>query len=251
MDRKGICEHNKHWSRCATCLGHNINKDKCSRCKKPYYGDTTILHNGKPLSTCEECRKENCPHGKRNKSECKECKKINMKNNFCEHNTRKERCIICTPDTKHFCTSCRLFVVKKSNNYLCSYCNPDKKTIQKTKEVRLKTFLENENYKFIYNKKCNLNNSCQTYFPDFLIDCNKFFLIIECDENAHDSYDFKCEKIRENNICYALGLPCVFIRYNPDKKGVKIKTKEKILKSYIEYYVKKEESDNETVYLFY
>ena len=49
------------------------------------------------------------------------------------------------------------------------------------------------NYKFVYNKKCNLDNSCQTYFPDFLIDCNTFFLIISldgtCDEFAHSGYD--------------------------------------------------------------
>jgi hypothetical protein len=84
-----------------------------------------------------------------------------------------------------------------------------------------------------------------------MIDCNSFFLIIECDEDAHSSYDPECEIIRENNICFALGLPCVFIRFNPDKKKIKMKTKEKVLKSYIEFYKNKTVCDNEIIYLFY
>lgn len=150
------------------------------------------------------------------------------------------------------CRSCKLFASQTENNYLCSYCNPNKKTKRlKTKELKVKTFLEEQGYKFDYNKKCNVDKSCQTYFPDFMIDCNSFFLIIECDEDGHKSYDNICERIRENNICFALGLPCVFIRYNPDKKNIKMNTKEKVLKSYIEFYKSKENCDNETVYLFY
>lgn len=109
-----------------------------------------------------------------------------------------------------------------------------------------------ENYNdFIYNKKVNMNSTCQTYYPDFLKDCGTFFLIIECDEKAHKDYPFSCERIRENNIVFALGLPCVFIRYNPDKKGIKEETKQRLLKSYMDYYLQKEFSDNEVVYLFY
>lgn len=76
-------------------------------------------------------------------------------------------------------------------------------------------------------------------------------MIIECDEFAHSGYDTLCEKIRENNICFALGLPCVFIRFNPDKKKIKMKIKEKVLKSYIDYYTSNEKCDNEVCYLFY
>ena len=44
-----------------------------------------------------------------------------------------------------------------------------------------------------------------------------------------------------NNIIYSLGLPTVFIRFNPDKKNkenklISLKTKQTILKSYIDYY---------------
>jgi hypothetical protein len=149
------------------------------------------------------------------------------------------------------CRSCKLFGTIKLNNYLCSYCNPDKITRQKSKELQLKTFFEVQGYVFIYNKKCNISNTCQTYYPDFVFDCLKFFLIIECDERGHSHYSKQCERIRENNICFSLGLPCVFIRYNPDKRGITQKTKEMVLKSYIEYYKNSSTCDNEVVYLFY
>jgi hypothetical protein len=261
----GICKHNKRKTHCKECNGsvfceHNKQKSRCKKC-----GGSQICEHDKRKETCKECDGSGiCEHGKikiqcracegsqicqhdKVKSICKECDGSQI----CEHDKQKYQCIICTPDSKAFCKSCRLFLVKKKTNYLCSYCNPEKSKRQKTKEICLKTFLEENNYKFIYNKKCNLDNSCQTYYPDFLIDCNTFFLIIECDENAHNSYNTECEKIRENNICYALGLPCVFIRYNPDKKGIKMKIKEKILKSYIDFYISKEKCNNEVQYLFY
>lgn len=114
----------------------------------------------------------------------------------------------------------------------------------------MKEFLDKNGYVYDYNKKCNLDSTCQTYYPDFLIDCVTFFIILECDENAHFSYPEDCERIRENNICFALGLPCIFLRYNPDKKGIKMKTKQIVLKSYIEYYKSLTICDNETVFLF-
>ena len=70
-------------------------------------------------------------------------------------------------------------------------------------------------------------------------------------EDSHKAYDMKCEKIRENNICYSLGFPCVFIRFNPDKKEIFSKTKYIVLKSYIEYYKNTEKSNNIVEYLFY
>jgi hypothetical protein len=223
------------------------NKDKIKVYMKEY--NKTYRNNNKNsiIEKEKEYRENNNKKIKEYKKEYYENNKEAIKENtkeYYENNKDKVK-------EKSKCRSCNLFSTNKSTNYLCSYCNPDKSKHQKTKEMRVKTFLEENNYKFIHNKKCNLDNSCQTYYPDFIIDCNRFFLIIECDENAHSSYDADCEKIRENNICYALGLPCVFIRYNPDLKGVKLKIKEIVLKSYIEYYKNLQECDNEVQYLFY
>lgn len=277
------CEHNKRKSRCKECDGnqickHDKRKDMCKECKGSAFcqhqiektkckdcGGSSICEHNRQRQICKECNGVSICEHKRIKSQCKECngsgicehnnykslcKKCNG-TSICKHYKQTYYCIECSPNSKAFCTSCKLFMVKKKNNYLCSYCNPDKPIRQKTKELKVKTFLEEQGYKFIHNRKCNLDNSCQTYFPDFLIDKGTFFLIIECDEDAHSSYPIDCEKIRENNICFALGLPCVFIRFNPDKKGIKMKTKQKVLKSYIDYYFGKEKSDNEVCYLFY
>ena len=70
---------------------------------------------------------------------------------------------------------CRLFYVTKRTNYLCSYCNPEKSKLVKTKENRLRDFLTKNN-----------NDCCLKYRPDFLIDSDSYFIIIECDENAHE-----------------------------------------------------------------
>ena len=40
-------------------------------------------------------------------------------------------------------------------------------------------------------------------------------VIIECDENAHSGYDKSKERERERRIAINLGLPTVFIRFNP------------------------------------
>ena len=261
-----ICIHKKHKRTCKDCKGpdiciHNRIKSQCKDCK----GSAICIHN-KIKRTCKECKGSAiCIHNTI-KYICKKCFPNKIMNKYkrkykkrisCTHNKRKEYCFICSPNSKALCKTCHLFRVNKSTNYLCSYCNPESSKKQKTKENRVKQFLEEHNYTFVYNKKCNLNSTCQKYFPDFLIDCNTFFLIIECDEDSHSSYPIDCEKMRENNICYALGLPCVFIRFNPDKspiskKKIKIETKEKVLKSYIEFYKSKEIIEgNEVCYLFY
>jgi hypothetical protein len=143
--------------------------------------------------------------------------------------------------------------VRKETNYLCSYCNDIPNKREKMKEIQLKKFLD-ENYgenNIIYNRSVRTDTSCQLYFPDFVFDNGSLFIVIECDENAHKGYPMDCERIRENNITFQLGLPCVFIRWNPDKKNVKMKTKLMVLKSTIDFYKEKDVINPETVYLFY
>lgn len=150
------------------------------------------------------------------------------------------------------CRSCGIFQTKNINKFLCSYCNPNKPDFIKKREVQLKSFLEENNYEFEYNKICRYQD--KWYYPDFKIKCENYWIIIECDEKAHRDYDKEDEKERENNICLGLNLPCVFLRFNPDtgfKKKIKMKTKQKVLKSYIEYYLSKEKCNNEVCYLFY
>jgi hypothetical protein len=256
-----ICEHNIQKRTCRICDGgsfceHNIIKSRCKECK----GGSICEHN-KRKSLCKECDGSGFCEHKIRKEYCKECKGVSL----CEHKIRKDMCricegiqicvhkkqihfcIICRPDSKYFCKECRIFQVKKEP-YLCSYCNPIKIKKIKMKEIKLKKFLEN-NYKFEYNICCNYDN--KRYYPDFKIKCKNYWIIIECDEKAHETYSIIEEKIRENNIYLALNLPCIFLRFNPDKKDIKINIKYKILKSYIDYYMNKENVLNTIEYLFY
>ena len=97
------CEHKRQKAKCKECLGHPVNQNKCSRCKKNYQPDENILFNGKPLQTCDECRSK-CEHGEYGKRNCSLCQEIiknrtneNRRLNKCCHDKRKNLCIICNP----------------------------------------------------------------------------------------------------------------------------------------------------------
>ena len=150
------------------------------------------------------------------------------------------------------CMSCGFFQVVKSSNYLCGYCRPQ--TVVRAKKERIvKDVLEAKipEYKFIHNKQIN-NDCCLKYRPDFLFGRGSYYLIAECDENGHETYDKDCEIIRMNNISSGLGLPTKFIRYNPDLKGVKTKIKHKKLIETLKYWLNLEFLDDPSaLYLFY
>ena len=236
-----ICEHNRRKSTCKDCGGgsiceHNRIKYQCKDC-----GGNGICEHDKIKSRCKDCGGGSiCEHNRR-KSTCKECKGIGV----CIHDREKNTCNLCSTNKNKFCKKCQQFLVNKPKT-LCSVC--DDKAYKKTKEYELKEFLNSNYNNIIYNKSINLNNSCKKYRPDFLIDCLNFFLIIECDEYGHRNY--KCEEVRMNDIIFQLGLPCTFIRYNPDSKVDKI-TKHRVLKSYIDYYINKQFVNPEVVYLFF
>jgi len=147
------------------------------------------------------------------------------------------------------CTSCGIFTVNKKRNYLCSYCSPTHR--QTTKEDIVKALLQKNSYTFIHDKQI-ANDSCIRNRPDFLFDCHTYYVILECDEDAHKSYEKECEFVRMNNISYVLNKPTLFIRYNPDLKQVKRKEKhETLLKTLDRCLYKECIPQNEPIYLFY
>jgi len=190
---------------------------------------------------CSECRLDNMIDVVHKKCKCGNPVSFNIPGKealFC--GSCKLKSMI---DVKHpKCKSCGLFYVIKITD-ICYYCNPVKNKKYKQKENIIKELLQDNNIVFIQDKPLQtINNECQKYRPDFLIDCHTFFLILEVDEYAHKDYDKECELIRMNNIVYNLGLPCVFLRYNPDwsKTGTNNKMKKLIkhtlLMSYIRHY---------------
>ena len=113
------------------------------------------------------------------------------------------------------CISCGLFISTKKP-FLCSYCNPDTKKRHNTSEMKVVEFLKTTEYSsFIHNQ--SIGFVCGNYRPDILYDCLTHFVVIEIDEQQHRQYEKKCEYSRMLNIEQSLGLPTVFIRYNPHK----------------------------------
>lgn len=262
-DCKGsrICEHNQRKSRCLICKGSNICvhekiKEGCKQCKgssicihgkhkrtcKPC-GGSRICPHGLGKQYCKECGNF-CPHGKHKhfcidcggaslcehkirKSKCKEC----GGSDFCEHNKRKTHCKKC--GGTRLCKSewCETSANKRYDNY-CLRCYihlfPDKPVSKnyKTKEYTVvehikKKFIE---YDWIHDKK--IEDGCSAKRPDLLLDLGYQVIIIEIDENQHDTYDCTCENKRLMLLCKDLNYrPVIFLRFNPDEyieKGKKI-----------------------------
>ena len=118
------------------------------------------------------------------------------------------------------CNGCGLYVVNGTATKLCSYCSPVT-TRQRTKEGAIATLLQEHfpNHTFDNNQTfaCDISCAIKKYRPDFSLDLGFYYMIIECDEDAHRQYDDWCERKRMYEISMGLGVPVVFIRYNPDQ----------------------------------
>jgi hypothetical protein len=149
------------------------------------------------------------------------------------------------------CKSCGLYKVTSKTNYFCQFCNPDSVLRTKSKENIIRDLLLANNYKFIHNKQF-ANDCYDKYRPDFLFDCGTYFVVLEVDENKHSGYNKECEHIRMNNISMSLGLPTLFIRYNPDNKRYTDASKQQHLLYTINQNLNMELLlDPTPVYLFY
>jgi hypothetical protein len=146
------------------------------------------------------------------------------------------------------CKDCGLFTVGKKP-YKCSYCKDDSDKRKKTKEMKVVDYFKEQKMDFIHNK--SVGAECGSYRPDLLFDTGTHFVVVEIDEEQHKSvtdnsrYGNICERVRENNIFIALGLPTVFIRYNPDSykidgKTIKMYSKQRlsILQNKVNYHLK-------------
>lgn len=154
------------------------------------------------------------------------------------------------------CKSCGLFCVSKKP-HLCVYCKPKSTMREKTKEMIVVNYFNEQGYEFIHNK--SVGYVCGNYRPDIRIDAQTHIVIVEIDENQHKQYDMRCEIARMFNIFQAEGLQCVFIRYNPDVfkvKGIakKIQTDKRLkeLNNITKYYIENIPEEPLSVYrLFY
>ena len=244
-----LCKHDKRKQNCRECspqnfCEHDILKRNCPECNPKLLCEHNIRKNDcrecNPKLLCKhnirkkDCRicnpKVLCKHDKR-KGDCREC----SPQNFCKHEKKKRRCHIC--DGSQLCIHCKHIRGKKryvesldKKIRCCAGCfynfYPNDEI---PRRYKLKQHYFNEKLIkefgadfFQYDKR--IKCGCSGRMPDWFIDCFKYSIIIELDEDQH-KYE-SCDDKRMMELFKDLGnRPLVLIRINPDKyKG---KTKER------------------------
>jgi len=116
-----------------------------------------------------------------------------------------------------------------------NFMRKQKKKFEKTKEMAIVTYLKKElpDSDFIHNKSVGVACTDGHLFPDIRFDCIWFHLIVEVDEFEHRGANYNCDNKRMHDVTAKLGLPCIFIRYNPDSKD---SDKTKLLEK-VKYYL--------------
>jgi len=106
---------------------------------------------------------------------------------------------------------------------LCADCGSNFLSYRLCKQRRVKGYLDGtlEIPPYEYYDEI-VNSSCGRERPDFVWDCGTHKVILEVDEDQHKDRLRTCEQTRMINITQAFFMPCIWIRYNPDKfKGQK------------------------------
>jgi very-short-patch-repair endonuclease len=196
----------------------NIVHNKCQEntCKEiPIFG----FLNKKKLY-CLKHKKENMINlFLENKCSVLECSEeysnIFDKVKYCNSHTPNNNLIL----VKRLCKYCD---IKDESDYICKDC----KNIKNKKEWAIVKYLrKNIITKFEYDSSKMLQG-CSKKRPDIYFELDKHCVIVEIDENQHNSYEDKCECARINEIVNGIGgKSVIIIRYNPDV----VKNKNKVI----------------------
>ena len=151
---------------------------------------------------------------------------------------------------KYGCETCKINLVYNLFTNLdceriCSDCSNPKRNpkYQKTKEWIVVRKLREDltDIPFIHNEsvgnECTLQDREDTnghLYPDIRFELLGFDLIVEVDEHKHRGAGYSCDQRRMYDIVAKLGLPCVFIRYNPDDKKSDYNVLLEMIKEYLE-----------------
>jgi hypothetical protein len=220
-----ICEHNKRKQVCIECKGsqiceHNNRKDRCIGCK----GSQICEHN-KDKNNCVECNGKNiCKHN-RIQYQCIECEG----GRICKHKKRKSHCKECGGSALCKSEWCEITANSKYDSY-CLNCFihlfPDRPNARnyKTKEKAVVDYIIQQfpldKYTWINDKR--IQDGCSRKRPDLLLDLGYQVIIIEVDENQHETYDCSCENKRLMELSQDVNhRPIIFLRFNPDEYTIK------------------------------
>jgi len=232
---RGMCEHGRMKYVCieGDCNGNA----RCEHGNRKVYcneGDcqgAVRCEHGRIKYDCNEgdCNgSSRCEHG-RIKARCKEC----GGSAYCEHGQRKDSCPKCGGNS--LCIHCKMihgrsrYVESLDKKVRCCarcfynfYPNDEIPRRYKLKQHYFNEKLIEEFGADFFQYDKRIKCGCSGRMPDWFIDCFKYSIIIELDEDQHKYRS--CDDKRMMELFKDLGnRPLVLIRINPDKYKGKTK----------------------------
>jgi len=190
----------------------NVTSKRCEKC-------CTIPGYGMPGNPPTVCAKHKRPgdiaHPKRKCEECKEFAIYGMDSipKFCEtHKSDQHMNLV-----HHDCVVCGVLEITDTEGK-CSRCSEYmKKRLYCRKQRLVKAWIDTSDLlKYeSYDKQLD-GGSCGKERPDFMWDAITHKVILEVDEDQHKDRPCECEQTRMANLTNSIGMPCVWIRFNPD-----------------------------------
>jgi hypothetical protein len=177
-------------------------------------------------NTKKICIEENCNNGAhytiKNNNNGIYCN-LHKKDNMCSNKVKTCKYDNCLTDAyfgtkedpKQYCVTHKKDKMYNYHNQPEEYYD-DIKNNCLNKEQKVKQFLEDNNIKFIFNKK--IKESKDNYKPDFLLEYKSHYIIIEIDENQNKRSHYCIDNEIKRNISLKNNLdkPLLIIRFNPD-----------------------------------
>ena len=121
---------------------------------------------------------------------------------------------------ERICKKCNLLAIVDENE-ICKYCNPKRwGVIRLAKQKEVEALFKKEQLEYSSTDKTIENRICGDERPDFVFEGASHFVIVEVDEDQHKSRACECEQTRMVNVSQSLGMPTIFLRYNPDRYTV-------------------------------
>ncbi len=217
-DKKATC-----CKECKTSEMINIKDNKCIKCniKRPNFG-----LKGDRATHCKNCKTSEMIDVKNKKcvcgsaqpnfgleggkaTHCKDCKDNDM------INLNSKKCLT---------ELCNTQINNPSYDGYCAYCYgnlfPDSPIVRnfKTKERLVVDYIRFQYPDLSWKFDKIIENGCSKRRPDIYLDLGYQVVIVEVDENQHQSYDCSCENKRLMELSQDINhRPLVFIRFNPDK----------------------------------
>jgi hypothetical protein len=211
---------------------------RCSEpnCKKPARDSQTMkckIHGGGPI-----CNEAGCNNAARD-----------VKSMKCKAHGGGLRCPNCIdwidsrggdPKYDNYCATCFKQVFPEDERSKVIYTH--------TKEIRVRNMI-NENFKGFIHDKPLYTGECSCVHRR-RIDHRKLIdgtlLCIETDEFAHSRYDMKDEETRYDDLYMIHSGKWIFIRFNPDKKGIDMEDKLNRLLQEINYQIERIKNEENT-----